>query len=195
MSTNFIFNFLIWYYIRMMQRVGILVLAVVAVLVVGYLLYASQRPAARNVDTSSPGVTSGTDISEQKVLVYFVALEDNGQSGEKIGCGDSLVSVERSVVRRDIESALTELLSEKQQSIGQSGLYSSLSQSDLYVDSIEIVDGLASVRLSGRVQLGGACDSPRFQAQLQSTVTQFPDVREVDILINGQTLEQITSQR
>lgn len=179
----------------MMQRIGVLVLAALAVLVVGYLLYASQKPATRTGENSSPGITSGTDISEQAVSVYFVALEDNGQSGEKIGCGDSLVPVERNVVRRDIESALTELLSEKQQSIGQSGLYNALSQSDLYIDSIETTDGVARVRLSGQVQMGGACDSPRLQAQLQNTIAQFPQVHEVEILINGQTLEQITSQR
>jgi hypothetical protein len=41
--------------------------------------------------------------------------------------------------------------------------------------------------------MGGECDSPRVQAQLEQTVLQFPSVTDVAIFINGKPLAEALS--
>jgi hypothetical protein len=50
-----------------------------------------------------------------------------------------------------------------------------LYQSNLIVDSVMIdSSGAATVNLSGELMLGGVCDVPRVEAQLENAVAQFP---------------------
>src|SRR4051812_41343361 len=48
----------------------------------------------------------------REVKVFLVALDDDGKSGRKIGCNDSLVSITRAVspTRAPLRAALEELL-------------------------------------------------------------------------------------
>jgi hypothetical protein len=55
--------------------------------------------------------------------------------------------------------------------------------------------GRARVELSGNVSIGGACDVPRIEAQLERTVLQFDDVATVEILVNGVPLEDVLSNQ
>jgi hypothetical protein len=41
--------------------------------------------------------------------------------------------------------------------------------------------------------MGGECDTPRVQAQLEQTVRQFPNVTEVNIFINGKPIADVLS--
>lgn len=129
------------------------------------------------------------------VQIFLIAVDDNGQSGSLVGCGDSAVSVQVQTppTSQVLQAALEALLSMKDQFYGQSGLYNALYQSDLKVDSIKIVAGKASVYLSGTLLMGGECDTPRVQAQLEQTVLQFPTVTEADIFINGKPLADVLS--
>jgi len=43
----------------------------------------------------------------------------------------------------------------------------------------------------GSYQIGGVCDEPRVQAQLERTVLQFAAVRQAVIFINGTRLEDL----
>ena len=139
----------------------------------------------------TPTLTSSATTSAN---LYFVALADNGKSGEKIGCNDSLVAVSTNISGEDsIQATLNELLSYKQQYYGQSGLYNSLYQSNLTIESITIDDGVATVNLTGTVQLGGACDNPRFEQQLMTTILQFPSIESVDIYVNNKPLAEVLS--
>jgi spore germination protein GerM len=72
-------------------------------------------------------------------------------------------------------------------------LYNALYQSDLQVESVSIVDGIATINLTGRLLMGGECDNPRIQAQLEQTVLQFPTVTKAEIFINGKTLADALS--
>ena len=58
-----------------------------------------------------------------EVLIYLVALEDNGASGKPVGCGDSLAPVRRSIAPTPlaIVAALNELFSIKGQYYGEVG--------------------------------------------------------------------------
>ncbi|HEX6386992.1 MAG TPA: GerMN domain-containing protein [Anaerolineae bacterium] len=75
-------------------------------------------------------------------------------------------------------------------------MYNALYQSDLHVESAEVDEsGTAVVHLSGEYALGGTCDTPRFEAQLQETARQFSTSGEAAIFINGQPLEEVLSAR
>ncbi len=132
------------------------------------------------------------------IQVYLVALEDNGQTGQLIGCGDSLVPVEQSAQAgaAEPEAALQALLAIKDQYYGQSGLYNALYQSDLQVENVQVDDaGQATIQLTGQVKLGGECDTPRFKSQLEQTALQFPSVQNAAILINGQPMQEVLSSQ
>ena len=68
-----------------------------------------------------------------------------------------------------------------------------LYQSDLQVDSISLDNGKAVIKLTGTLTLGGECDNPRVEAQLESTVLQFSTIQEVTIYLNGQLLKDALS--
>jgi len=134
-------------------------------------------------------ITSGT------AKIYLVALDDNGASGPLIGCNDSLVPVEIMVDPGTdaLWAALNALLGLKEQYYGQSGLYNALYQSNLQVKEIKFEAQQLKVELIGSVMLGGACDNPRFSAQLTGTVAQFAEGREVKIEINDLDLADVVS--
>jgi hypothetical protein len=131
----------------------------------------------------------------QFVQVYLIALEDDGQTGIPVGCGDSAVPVQVQIrpTQGVLKAVLEALLAIKDQYYGQSGLYNALYQADLQVDSVNITAGKATVYLSGSLTMGGECDNPRVQAQLEQTVLQFSTVTEADIFINGKTLADAIS--
>lgn len=134
----------------------------------------------------------------QMVKIFVIAVDDNGQTGMPVGCGDSAVPVwvEISPTRGVMKAALEALLSVKDQYYGQSGLYNALYQSDLQVDSVSIDNnGKARVNLIGSLKMGGECDTPRVQAQLEQTVRQFPTVAEVAIFINDKPLADALSMK
>lgn len=133
----------------------------------------------------------------QTVQVFLIALEDNGQGGQPVGCGDSAipVSVEVPATDNPLRAAFDYLLSLREPYYGQSGLYNVLYESTLQVDSAAIEDGTAVVHLSGALMLRGVCDNPRAQAQLELTARQFPDVQAVSVFINGVPLADVLSQQ
>lgn len=131
------------------------------------------------------------------IKIFMVALDDNGKSGKVIGCGDSVVPVNVIIPQTTapLTAAIKELLKVKTQYYGQSGLYNSLFQSNLLVSNVVIVNGVATISLTGTHALGGTCDAPRFEAQLKETALQFPTVKSVEILIDGKKLEDVLSSR
>ena len=150
----------------------------------------SVRPSATTVP---PNPTA----AEQTVKIFLIALEDNGQSGVLVGCGDSVVPVTVTIppTQGVLRAALEKLLSAKQQFYGESGFYNALYQSDLELESVTIDQGKAIIHLTGTVMLGGVCDSPRFEAQIEQTALQFSTVSNVEIFINDSPLEDALSQQ
>lgn len=121
------------------------------------------------------------------IRIYLVALGDQGKTGVRIGCGDSLIAVRIPVTPTNapLHVALRLLLASHSRYYGQSGLYNALYQSRLTVAGVQITNGRATISLVGTLRLGGVCDSPRLRAQLRRTALQFPTVHSVTILING----------
>ncbi|MFZ6028649.1 MAG: GerMN domain-containing protein [Chloroflexota bacterium] len=141
-------------------------------------------------EETPPAATMAGPVSRAEI--YLIAVGDNGQAGKKIGCDDSVVPVEvvfEPPTDTPLPAALEELLALDGQYYGQSGLYNVFYQSDLAVESAQIKNGEAIIRLAGTLRLGGVCDDPRLRAQLEETALQFPGVQDVAIFINGEPLE------
>jgi hypothetical protein len=152
-----------------------------------------QQPV--DPDPNSGEEVTSTATVEQMVTIYLVAIEDNGISGKKIGCDDSLVPVELSTSSNLAApwNALSALLSLSETYFGESGLYNALHQSELAIQSYEINQGKAKVYLEGELMLGGVCDQPRVEEQIMTTILDSGQVKEVEVFINGTLLQDYLS--
>jgi hypothetical protein len=151
--------------------------------------------AARSSRQHSPNL-SGT--GRTSVRTYLVAIGDNGRSGTRIGCGDSLIAVTRRIAHTTapLTAAMNLLLSDHHMYYGQSGLYNALYQSRLRVKKASVVNGTATVYLVGIIRLGGVCDDPRVRAQLRHTARQFRTVRRTTaIFVNNVPLWKRLSEK
>ncbi len=160
-------------------------------------------PIHTTLPTETPIPTvlpTSTEISSkpQTVLIYLVAIGDNGVSGEMIGCGDSLVPVEVAIepTQAVLRSALITLLNlAPEMTYGQSGLYNALYLSDLQIESLDIVEREAIIRLTGTLITGGECDIPRIEAQLTAIALQFSTIDSVTIYVNSTLLQDLLDLR
>lgn len=143
---------------------------------------------------ASPASTTST---EQTVKIVLIELEGNGQSGPLVGCGDSAIPINVTIPRTQgvLRASLEKLLSAKQQFYGESGYYNALYQSDLEVTSVRIDQGNAIIHLTGTLTLGGTCDAPRVEAQIEQTALQFSTVNTVTVFVNDIPLEEALSSR
>jgi len=153
------------------------------------------RPTATMATATPTPIPPTATPATMTVQIFLIALEDNGRSGKKIGCDDSVVpvQVETPYTRGVLRAALEELLSIRDRYYGQSGLYNALSQSNLKVERVVIEDGVATIHLSGTLILEGTCDNPRVKAQIEETALQFSTVREVRVFVNDTPLDEILS--
>ena len=140
-------------------------------------------------------IETDTTFSDQTVTIFLVAIEDKGISGEKIGCDDSLIPVEVTVISELASpwNALSALLDLDDTYFGESGLYNALHQSRLAIQSYETSEGKAKVFLEGELMLGGVCDTPRVEEQILATILQGSQIQEVEVYINGVLLQDVLS--
>jgi hypothetical protein len=135
--------------------------------------------------------------AQQNVKIVLIALEDNGQSGPLVGCGDSAIPINVTIppTKAVLKAALEKLFSAKKQFYGESGYYNALYQSDLQVAKVTIEQGKAIIHLTGTLMLGGVCDAPRVEAQIEQTALQFSTVNDVAVFINDVPLEEALSSK
>lgn len=179
------------------NTVAALIIAVISGSMIAYSVYfvnqqqhVTLQTRAAQIPTRFPTLTLATadTASASGTQIYLIAIEDNGKSGTKVGCGDSVVSVNRQNKTETIKAALTDLFSVKDRNYGQSGLYNSLYQSELKVKSVVLKNGIATIYLTGTITQGGVCDSPRIIAQLEGTAKQFSMVKETHFFLNSKPL-------
>ena len=160
---------------------------------------APTAPSASAIPiATSPSPDAIASSGASTVKIFLIAINDNGVRGAKIGCGDSVVPLDVPITPTlgVLRAALTRLLSIKTRYFGgESDLYNSIYQSNLNIENLTLQDGVASIWLSGTLQLGGVCDAPRFQAQLEQTALQFSTVKQVNIFINGRPLSEVLSSK
>ena len=159
----------------------------------------SQPPTLAPLPTFTPITIPPTKTiasGATNVNIFLVAIGDNGASGKKIGCNDSLVAVEVQIepTLGVLRAALTKQFTlQGQMYYGSSGLYNSLYQSNLSIESLNIVNREAIIQLKGSLVLGGVCDNPRVKAQLEESALQFSTVDKASVFINGVPLDQLLS--
>ena len=162
---------------------------------------AKVQPTPTQPAPTQPPATLATATkaapTPKDVKAFLVALNDNGVSGKKIGCGDSVVGVIIQVPdpAAPLRGALDKLLAAHTQYYGQSGLFNALFRSDLMLEMVTISSGVAEIKLTGAMTIGGVCDAPRVQAQLEETALQFSTVQKVNILVNGIRLQDLLSSK
>jgi hypothetical protein len=161
------------------------------------------------IDVNGPSRSTSRRLAPKlQVKVFLIAPEDNGRSGKKIGCNDSVVAVRREIkpTPAPLRAALSELLGMPQEygttttlptssSAAAPKLYNALHRSELYIKGVTIRRGEAMIHLGGRLTSGGVCDTPRIASQIEETARQFPAVKRVKVFINGMPLSAYLSER
>lgn len=158
---------------------------------------AGQAPASNIPDSTGATADSAHPTvlpTNASVTVYYIAEGDGGISGPEVGCGDSAVAVTSPTVSYTdpVEAALRVLLAADTMEIGQSGLRNALWQSDLTVASVDRSGTTIAVNLEGTMKLGGECDIPRVEEQLQLTADTAAGA-PVAITINGKPMAEALS--
>lgn len=169
--------------------IGLSVITLVVISVVIYVLFFAAAPA------SAPTVNDKTVT--QPLKMYMVAVDDNGVSGSLIGCGDSAVSVTTEGVTTNdvVKATMDRLLANKNQLYGESGLYNALYKSTLTYISSSTSGDTVTVKLSGKFSLGGECDNPRVQSQLELSAKVAAGVEKASIFVNDKPLSEVLSLR
>lgn len=176
---------------QMRKYIVIFLTLIIALVVTTFFI---PRKSEAPIPTPSP--TGEINITEKKVQLFFIALEDNGARGEEIGCNDTLVPVEYTISSQDpVRTTLEYILSLKTQTYEETDLYNSLYQSTLTVKDIKESNNSINVYLEGQIQLGGVCDHPRLQEQLERTLTQFYPGKKVNVFINNKEIADLLSQQ
>lgn len=147
--------------------------------------------------TPESGVNEPVDGQFSRSQIFLIALEDNGQSSDMIGCNDSVVPVvvEFEPTVAPLTAVLEQLLALDEEFYGQSGLYNVFHQSNLAVASVDIEAGEAIVQLTGMLNLGGVCDNPRVKAQLEQTALQFDTIDSATFYLNDEPLSAVLSEQ
>ena len=122
--------------------------------------------------------------------IFLVELEPaDADAAERFGCGDVLRPLARTVPpgADPLLAALGTLF----QTPGSDGLVNTVQ--GLELDGMLIEGGLAEVRLTGDLALGGVCDGPRVEAQLRRTIQEASGVDSVRLFLGGQPLGEVLS--
>lgn len=154
----------------------------------------SQVPPSGLPSSQSPTTQPTVLPTYASVTVFYMAQGDGGTSGPAVGCGDSAIAVTSPTISftDPVEGALRTLLANHDRQIGQSGLDNTLWQSQLAVASVERSGNTITANLKGTLPMGGECDIPRVEAQLQLTADTAAG-GPVAITINGKTLTEALS--
>jgi hypothetical protein len=200
-----------------MQRPKVIAMIIAALLVIiGYATiaafnhlppFADDESVVQDSSKSETKSDSSPDNNDPKkqpddtpaveLALYYVGVDDGGVSGEMIGCNDSLVKVQGEPVETDdkVVASMQALLANKDQNIGESGLYNALYQSDLTFVRWEKSGGEVTVYLTGTVASGGTCDDPRIINQLERTAATAADSETAKVIVNDLLIQDVLSTR
>jgi spore germination protein GerM len=125
------------------------------------------------------------------INIYMVAPEGSTLTGKPIDCNDILVPISKTILieKNEVESALTELFAAKD----TDELKNYIKGPGLILYQATVSDGIAEVYIKGDFAITSLCHISRIHEQLYETAKQFPDVKEVKIFINAQSLESYLS--
>jgi LysM repeat protein len=93
-----------------------------------------------------------------------------------------------------LTAAVGQMLALHDQYYGESGLFNPLYQSDLSIRTVTLVNGKATIRLVGTLDVNGACHGANIKTVFDRTALQFSTVESVAVFINGRPLIDILSE-
>jgi Sporulation and spore germination len=130
----------------------------------------------------------------RKARIFLISIEGKGTAGAEVGCGDSAVPVEADLPAPApaLWGSLETLLAAGKR-YESAGFYNALANSPLRVQRIERSGSTARIYLTGYLEIGGVCDSPRVLSQITETATQFQDVDKAEIFLDGKPLDELLS--
>ncbi len=144
--------------------------------------------------TNTPTVTPPPPTPSGEEAIYFYAILNKSDDPKQ--CDYIAVAINTGIwrtgdVAADLKTALRSMFV-KRQYFG--ALYNPAYLSNISVQSVDFKSftGEISIRLAGTyVRSGDSCDDGRVRAQIWSTIRQFPEVKTIDILLNGNLLGDI----
>ena len=142
-------------------------------------------------DDTTPDITRQAQDSV-RFDIFLVELEPaDAAEAERFGCRDVLRPLARTVPpgADPLLAALGTLF----QTPDTLGLVNTVE--GLELDGMLIEGGVAEVRLTGGLSLGGVCDAPRVEAQLRRTIREAGGVDSVQLFLDGQPLDEALSPR
>jgi hypothetical protein len=145
-------------------------------------------PSPTATETVPPPTPSGEDA------IYIYGIQN--QSDDPKVCDYIAVKINTGIWRTgdvadDLKTALRSLFV-KRPTFG--ALLNPVYLSNINIESIEFraYYGEISIRLAGTyVRSGDPCDDGKVRAQIWSTIRQFPEIKSIDILLNGNLLGDI----
>lgn len=154
---------------------------------------ATAPPSSAQPSTAPPETPGPTAVpTPRELTVYFVRIGDDGASGERIGCGDSLVPVTTTPIATDdpLRASIVRLLETPEGEVLSSGLRTAVPGGTLDYVSGRVEGDTVTVELTGMPLPGGECDDPRIEAQLERTAMAATGASEALILIDGVPIEE-----
>ena len=145
--------------------------------------------------SSAPAAEGQLPEQTAPLTIYYIAIGDGGVSGPGLGCGDSAVATytEPVTFRDQVGPSLTRLFSNHARDVGESGLVNVLYQSNLRYLGGSFDGTTITVYLSGSFMLGGVCDIPRAEAQINLTAAAAAGARRAAVFVNGRPLADVLS--
>ena len=177
----------------------VIVAALILASVAAFMYFSTNRTDTTDTPNDPTGGQADDGVTAGQVTqikLFYYALDDAGKRGKLIGCGDSIVPINKDIpsTKAPLTAALNTLFADKRTDV-EEGLKNVLYQSSLTLESASVINGKATIRIKSKVQLSGVCDEPRFMAQIEETVFQFPTVTSAEIFINGELMKSYLSQK
>lgn len=183
--------------------IGVLV---VIVLIFGFLSIKGDKEASENVDqisidenenedeNSSPNVMvnppSQGGGNTTTIMVPLIAFDSSGSDFGPFGCGAYLTFVQRQVPQTSaVLNATYDWLFSNPSSFDGGNYFNTIaSQTNLDFQSVEIVNGVAKVYLTGFI-MGNHCGDATFAAQIEQAAFQYPTVSDIEVYVNGEIFD------
>ncbi len=155
-----------------------------------------------NKPTSTSQNSQSSNTTQAKFAI--IALNDNGKLGKQIGCDDSVVFINSSgtSATEPLNDAFKALFNFNEQSFSNSQykdaelnniIFSAQrieNKKVLFFDKASLEGNVAKLYLTGSMgSIGGVCDEPRVIEQINSTALQFPQVKTVEVYLNGKLFD------
>lgn len=174
---------------------ALIVIIVVLLGIGGLNLWLHRHNAAPSHPATNSTETTGG--AKTRLHLYFIALGDNGASGTKLGCGDSLIESDTDAIgtTNKLQETFQRLLASHDQTYGDTGLYNALYESQLSYVSGSVSGDTVTVKLTGTIKQAGECDTPRIQAQLTQAAEAATGAKHAVIDVNGKPLSKVLSNK